>query len=79
MTWRERWAELKRIYGGDRHREVRHTAVGWNPGEWIEDPQPTPSGTHEYYTVVRAGKKQPEPAAQRVPSTKRVEVGVSDD
>ena len=64
---RERWAELKRIYGGG-HREVRNTAVGWQPGgDWIQDPNP-PSGTPEFYRVVRdpasAGEKQPEPMTE---------------
>jgi hypothetical protein len=51
----ERWQEIKRIYGGDRDREVRYTAVGWQPGEdWIQDPNP-PCGTVEFYRVVREG------------------------
>jgi hypothetical protein len=56
----ERWQELKRIYGGDRDREVRHTAIGWQPGEdWIQDPNP-PSGSPEFYQVVRAGETEKE-------------------
>lgn len=54
MTWRERWQELKRIYGGQKC-EVRLTAVGWNPGGWTEVEGPTPSGNREYYIVVQPG------------------------
>lgn len=78
MSWRERWAELKRIYGGQK-REVRLTAVGWNPGGWTADSGPTASGNHEYYIVVREGEKQPEPVTQPRRVTKRAEAGASDD
>jgi hypothetical protein len=63
---KERLAELKRIYGG-HHREVRLTAVGWQPGEgWTEDPGPTPSGSPEFYRVIREGttEAQPEPVKE---------------
>ena len=70
MTWRERWAELKRIYGG-HHREVRLTAVGWQPGEdWIQDPN-SPSGTTEFYRVVRAGEGEPETSRRREVVTRK--------
>ena len=53
ITWRERWSELKRIYGGEK-REVRYTAIGWQPGEnWTESQGPTPSGNREFYIVAR--------------------------
>lgn len=52
MTWRERWAELKRIYNGEK-REIRGTAVGWQPDAgYQEDTCPTPSGEREFYRVV---------------------------
>jgi hypothetical protein len=35
-------------------REVRHTAIGWNPGgDFQQDLGPTPSGTRESYRVLR--------------------------
>jgi hypothetical protein len=51
-------------------REVRHTAIGWNPGgDFQPDPGPTPSGTREYYKVTRPTppprKPQPKPLLLR--------------
>jgi len=55
ITWRERWSELKRIYGGEK-REVRYTAIGWQPSKnWIESQEPTASGNREFYIVARKG------------------------
>lgn len=53
LTWRERIAELKRIYGGSRP-EVRMTAIGWQPDPSYKEV----SGTkpREYSKVVRKAK-----------------------
>jgi hypothetical protein len=75
MTFKERWQELKRIYGG-RRREIRWTAVGWQPpGEgWTQDPGPTPSRNKEYYTVVRPGARPDAEQPARLTAAERKQI-----
>jgi hypothetical protein len=45
-------------------REVRHTAIGWNPGgQYQQDAGPTPSGNREYSKAARKAQQpqQPQP------------------
>ena len=57
LTLQERAANLREVYVEDRgSREVRETAVGWQPGaDWTEAEGKTPSGNREYHRVVKKG------------------------
>lgn len=49
ITLRERFQELRRIWGGGK-RQVRYVAIGWYPGEeWKPVTGQTASGNVEYY------------------------------
>ena len=53
VTLLERWKEIKRIWT-QPPREVRQTAIGWQPDEsYIEDQGKTASGGKEYYKIIK--------------------------
>jgi hypothetical protein len=58
ITWRERLQNLADDWGGKR-KEIRHTAVGWQPDAGYQEDTncPTPSGEREFYRVIRPGPK----------------------
>jgi hypothetical protein len=59
MTWRERWQELKRIYGGEQ-REVRSVAISWQPDPRYQEDCTAPCDKpREFFIVLReAPRKQ---------------------
>jgi hypothetical protein len=60
MTFLERLRNIIADWNGEP-REVRHTAIGWDPGgSYQEDCGCTPSGEREFYIVVRDAPKQQE-------------------
>lgn len=57
FTLHDRMRNLYDVYFADRRaREVRQTAVGWKPDDsYVESKGITPSGSREYYKVIRKG------------------------